>query len=301
MPVPRREPEELFAKYHLHPNLLDIYVEGDFDFDFLNLIFEDLNVPTASVFSIDDINIPGETIDYFGLHHGSNKQRLLALGHLFDSQFGKRSTNVTCLVDIDNDRVLQKTPEIHHVSHTDYTCAESYFLNSATIKRFLTIACQLDQAHVQTFLGLAKKILPTQFSLRAVSEKLELNKAILSFESGLKNKKSFDSFDSKKYINNYINHHALNSNRVEIESEFQKIINSLPQDIRHTIQGHDFINLLFEYISSNGVLKFHDKSKTTERHGNRLVALSCRANDLIMENLFNRILLAASSQHYLHP
>ena len=71
--IPRRQLEELYAKYDLHSNLFDIYVEGDFDFDLMNNFLSETSITNVSVFHIDDIDVGAPIVEQSGFSLGSNK------------------------------------------------------------------------------------------------------------------------------------------------------------------------------------------------------------------------------------
>lgn len=299
--IPRREIGELFAKYDFHANIFDIYVEGDFDFDFFNFFLEESFIKNVSIFHINDIQVGSAIVEENGFNIGSNKSRVLTLARLLDLRYGSRPTNITCIVDADCDRILGKDHDLHHVLMTDYSCLESYLLAPPTLRRFLTFACQLTDKSPNEFSSLARAILPAQFALRAVVEQLKINQSIIKFESGLINKKDLFSFCSKKYIDAYISRYALQSRKLEILETFNRTLGSLPEDIRHSTQGHDFISLLFEYLWSNNALKLHDKTESMQRFGGRLVAIACRLPDLVIEPLFSKITESASGSATMRP
>jgi len=299
--VPRRELDELYAKYDLHPNLFDIYVEGEFDFDLLNMFLSEASITNVSVFLIDDIEVGAAVVEQTGFSAGSNKHRVLTLARLLDSRYGQRPTNVTCLVDADCDRILNKNYGLHHASTTDYTCLESYFLARPTITRFLTFACQLTDQSPEEFTNLAKLVLPIQFALRATSEALSLGDAVLGFESGLMKKRDYFSFTAEKYLESFLSRYQLQGRRTEILDIFTRVLGSLPKDIRHSIQGHDFISLLFEYLWIKNALKLHDKTESAQKFGGRLVALACRSSELAVEPLFTRITASSSGATTMRP
>jgi hypothetical protein len=299
--LPQRLLDDLYARYDLHPQLFDIYVEGQFDFDFINNIITEAGLNNISVFLIDDINIPPEQTIALGLNPGSKKNGVLTLGSLLDEKYQIRPTNITCLVDVDEDEILGSRYKLHHLSYTDYACMEAYFANSIVLGRFMQFGCNLSEQNLNEFTAVASAILPVQFTLRAVNKRLKLECCILSFETGINKKKILSSFDRKKYVTEYINHHRLNGRRTEIIEEFENIYSSLSGDLRHSMQGHDFIKLLFEYLWSKGGPKFQGKDESAEQFGGRLVGLCCRANELLAEPLFGRISLAASGKATMHP
>ena len=79
--IPRQLVDELITKYEFHPNLFDIYVEGSFDRDFINLYLNCVGLRAeVTVHAIDAIDIPSDTVDAMGLDTGSNKHRRLLRG-----------------------------------------------------------------------------------------------------------------------------------------------------------------------------------------------------------------------------
>jgi hypothetical protein len=299
--VPRRELDELYAKYDFHSNIFDIYVEGDFDFDLMNNFLSDASIANVSVFHIDDINVGPSVVEQSGFGFGSNKDRVLTLARLFDARYGPRSTNLTCLVDADCDRILNRNYGLHHASVTDYTCLESYLLARPILTRFLTFACQLTDQSSDEFANLASRVLPAQFALRAVADSLRLGRAILGFDSGLLKKRDYFSFSADKYLESYLSRYALQDRRTEVLRLFNAILTSLPTDLRHALQGHDFVSLLFEYLWFKNALKLHDKTESAQKFGGRLVALACRSADLASEPLFSRIAASAAGATTMRP
>lgn len=301
MPIPKREIDELYAKFDLHPNLIEIYVEGEFDYSFINFYLDEIGAQSATIVCIDDINIDRETTDQLGFTSGSNKNRVLALSSLLDKRYGDRPTNACCITDIDLDIILKNPKNFHHLRYTDYNCMEMYLLNQFIINRFLQMACHLNDAACNEFFSLADLILPVQFALRAVSESEQLFKAILGFETGLKNKRDFSSFDPLRYCTNYIDLYALRDKRSEIEAAFKSIHSGLSSDTRHSANGHDFIHLLFEFAHQKSGLQLHNKEKSEIKYGGRLVSLAANSVQLLKEKLFFDILDAVNGGSHLCP
>ena len=114
-------------------------------------------------------------------------------------------------------------------------------------------------------------------------------------------KRDYFSFSAEKYLESYLSQYALQGRRTEIVDLFTGILASLPQDIRHAIQGHDFVSLLFEYLWFKNALKLHDKTESAQKFGGRLVALACRSTDLAVEPLFARIAASSSGATTMRP
>ncbi len=299
--IPRWAVDELFTKYELHPSLFDIYVEGEFDQDFLDQFMATLaQEASISVLSIDAIEIPSEKLTEFGLTLGSNKSRVIALAMLLEEKFGKRPSNITCLIDADMDRVLDSITSLHYVDYTDFTCMEMYALNIATLKRFITFTCNLKDVHVDKVFQLATLVLPCQFLARAVSLSLGLGTPVPHFTSGLKSKKDLHSFDEAKYLKVFVDNAKCPERKTELSDQLLSLRAILPKDLRHKANGHDFISLLFEYLWRNDALKLKSKDGDVVSFGGRILATALQFENLSNENLFMRIKDAASGATHMH-
>jgi hypothetical protein len=301
LPIPRREVDELYAKFDLHPNLIEIYVEGEFDYSIINFYLEEIGAKSATVVCIDDIDINSNITSAFNLTGGSNKNRVLALASLFDKRYSNRPTSICCIADVDLDVLFSNVRNCHHLRYTDYSCMEMYFLNKNIINRFLKIVCNLGDAECSEFLSLADLILPAQFSLRAVNESQKIFKSVLEFETGLKKKNDFKSFDPMHYCSAYINFYGLGKNRISIEKAFKATLSSLQTDIRNSSNGHDFIHLLYEFSHQRSGLQLHNKTKSEAKYGGRIVALAASSQHLIKEKLFSDINNAVNGNGQLCP
>lgn len=289
--IPRQELDELITKYILHPSIFDIFVEGDFDRDFLNQYIERRsNLPSVSVFSINTVDIPDEKLAELNLGLGSNKNRVVALATLIEERLqNNMSSNVLCIVDADFDRILNQIMNKKHLMYTDFTCMEMYFCNSSTLKKFLTFTCRLKESLYDDFIKIASIILPIQFATRIANENLKLNTSIPKYSRGLKIKGDFHNFDRTKYWDAFISDGNLNLRRANILVELEARSNSLPKDLRHKAHGHDFVELLFEYSWKNGGIKLHNKDEEVLKFGGRLLATAQAVDSLAPEILFSRI------------
>jgi hypothetical protein len=299
--IPKRDVDELYAKFDLHPDLIEIYVEGEFDYSIINFYLEEIGAKSATVVCIDDIDINSRITDAFNLKGGSNKNRVLALASLLDNRYNNRPTNVCCIVDVDLDVMFSNIRDSHHLRYTDYSCMEMYFLSKSIIDRFLKLVCNLDDHECSEFLSLADLILPAQFALRIVNESEKIFKSVLEFEAGLKKKKDFKSFDPMNYCSAYINFYGLGKNRVQIEAAFKTALSNLHTDIRNSSNGHDFIHLLYEFSHQRSGLQLHNKEKSEAKYGGRIVALAASSQHLMKEKLFFDIHNAVNGNIQLCP
>jgi len=277
----------LMARYTLHPELLDIYVEGKFDKDFLEYVIARANLQHhVKVYEISTVDIPNALIETLNknnfanwLKFKSNKHRIVAFSHELSK--GIKKGNVFGLIDADCDRVLAKIFDIRHLQYTLPTCMEAYFLSSTMLKYFFTLQCKLSEAKIQDFLAIADLILPVLFTMRAVNEQEELNCAVTSYTTAINKKGDLLSFDKNKYISSYIATHKLHHKQTLIENSFKIIFNSLGLDIRDKCNGHDFMDLLFAYIKKEGSMQFQGHETNVLEYGNRLLISTVNPSDFM--------------------
>jgi hypothetical protein len=299
--LPRRELDELFTRYEMHPFLFDLFVEGEFDRDFVVDYLENKGQAAAvSVLPIDDVELPSDILTRLGLTAGSNKSRLMALAILLDQRLGDKITNVTCLVDADTDRFLSKLRDSRRLVYTDFTCLEMYLLTHQTLRKFLSFVCKLHATKVDDFLKLAYSVLPAQFAVRVVNESLDLNIAPPLFTSGLRKKSDIHSFERKLYLDAFVQKGRLSKRRSEIEEFFEAVLDALPGEIRHTSQGHDFLQLLFDFAWKNDGIKLHSKDEDVLKFGGRLVAAGIARAQIANERLWARIDSAATGKTFMY-
>lgn len=268
----------LITRYKMHPELLDIYVEGKFDKDFLEYIFKKLKIEhSVKVYEISTVDVPNELIASLNkicsggwLNFKSNKHRVITFAYEMSNKLNKGK--FTGLVDTDCDQVLGRKLNIKHLNYTSPTCMEAYFLLPETLENFFSLQCNLDAKKVADFLKIANLILPVIFTMRAVNENEKFNCSVVSYTSGIKKKGDFLSFTAEKYIDSYISKHNLNSKKIALRENFDAIYAALGGDLQHKCHGHDFITLLYDYIEAQGSIKFHGKETNVLEHGNRMLA-----------------------------
>jgi hypothetical protein len=287
---PRRELEEILTKYELHPTIFDLYVEGEFDRDFVCQFLENTGLAKAvTVLPIDDIDIPAAALTQFGLGTGSNKSRVIALALLLDARLVGRASNVSCLVDSDEDRILSNLRKTPRLLYTDYTSIEMYLFNHPTLARFLSFMCNLEVASAVDFAAVALTVLPVQFAARVVNQRLALKTAVPAFTSGLSKKTDFASFNSTKYINAFIQQIPADRRKNNVAQAVEDTLAGLPRDIRHKSHGHDFLQLLFSYSWDSGGIKLQSKDEDVIKFGGRILSMALQFKELSVEALFERI------------
>lgn len=288
--IPRQTLDELIAKYELHPNLVDVYVEGCFDRDFIYQYLEATGRRAdVSVYAIDDIDIPHELVAAAGFNAGSNKCRVLTLARSLTDRPNLAILNVICIIDADLDRLFGAIRDSKPVVYTDYSCMEMYSLTEATLRKFLNFTCNLDERALQEFMTIAASILPAQFLLRAIIEALGLRIAAPSASAGLAQKRDLTTFSHHRYLDSFIRTNGLVSRQEEIEHLLRDLQTRLERDLRHKANGHDFVELLFDFSWLRGGVKLHSKDRDVIQFGGRLVASGIDFSALAAEPMFSAI------------
>lgn len=286
--VPGIEVDELIAKYELHPHLLDLYVEGEFDRDFVNELFvESLGSVSVSVMTVNEVEMPNERLISLGLPLGSNKYRLVGLAHILAERLGHLPVNVSCLVDADCDRILDKELNVRHLFYTDYTCTEMYGSNENTLRKFFKLNCNLNDHDIDSFMSFALRILPVQIVTRAVNEDLEFNGKVPPFDGGLKNKRDLFSFEKDLYLEKYISINHFSQKAHQIKSRFDELFHRLPDDLRHKAHGHDLVYLLFYFLKMENALKIQGSISDNSEVEGRLLVGAIDSAILHKERLFS--------------
>eukprot|EP01034_Spumella_vulgaris_P000210 gene210-287_t len=83
----------------------------------------------------------------------------------------------------------------------------------------------------------------------------------------LTEKRKVASFDPKKYVGAFISDGGLRHERAVIEKAVNQLCSEIPKDARHGANGHDFIELLFNFLWEKDSLQLHDKRADVTSYG----------------------------------
>jgi hypothetical protein len=238
--------DELISLYTFENELVDFYVEGITD----KLILDNYNLYKNSCTKIIEI----ETLDFGGvdfkeLDFKSNKDKLILLSRILSANAIK--SKVHCLTDKDFDGIINIPEKNKHLLQTDFCCMESYFFCRKTVQKFIEICIRdfpFQTDHIIEEIG---RVLRCLFIIRFVNFKLKLNCANLKIDGNLNVKKVDGTigFNFDDYLNKYIIANNLSKDKQKILDSVAEIIDKLDNDNRNTMNGHDFIEVLYLYIN----------------------------------------------------
>lgn len=244
----KRKLEEIIAIYSLEDELIDIYVEGPTD-KFIIENYLEYKQLDKTVIEIDTIDLTETQIEFNDLNLKSNKDKLIALSRVLNQNY--ISSKVKCIVDRDFDGILNALEQNPFLCYTDYACIESYLLCKKHIEKMVKIGIRNFPHQTEIIIEEISKILYGLFVLRMVNKKFDLTFKPPKLDNNMPVNKSTGicNFNFNDYINTYINTNKLNSIRKDILAFIEDITKTIPADIRFSMNGHDFIEVLFNYIN----------------------------------------------------
>lgn len=244
----KRKLDEILTIYSLEEELLDIYVEGPTD-KFIIENFLEYKKIDRSVLEIDDIDLRETQEKFPDLNLLSNKDKLIALSRLLSSN--KVPAKVKCIVDRDFDGILDALQINNHLLYTDYSCIESYILNKKQLDKIVKFGIKNFPHNTDTIIIEISKVLSSLFILRMVNAKFKLNFPLPKIDTklGINKVTGICQFNFENYIETYINVNKLREKKDEIRVFINEITEVLGDDIRYNMNGHDFIEILFNYIN----------------------------------------------------
>lgn len=234
---------ELVARYKLEPDIRDIYVEGKFDSDIVRWYLKNSGYSNVAVLRTEDVELPASLLSKYGLAPGE-KSRVLALASELATHTGQESTQVTCVVDADCDRILGKKIDCGLVLTTDYTCMEMYLANEQLLGKFFNLVLGIDEIDVSALLKQYRGILQELFLIRAAIESLGLQVSWIDFTSYCQKSSEQIEFYCVEFIRNLLQNSSLIDEREALLERVEELRLRLPHDIRDCMNGHDFLALL---------------------------------------------------------
>jgi hypothetical protein len=244
----KRELDELIAIYSLEEDLFDLYVEGPTDRSIIENYLE-YKRKDKSVIEIDDIDLSPLEKEYQDLNLYSNKDKLIALSRLLSEK--KILTKVKCVVDRDFDGILKTIEQNKFLLYTDFSCIESYFFCNEHINKLLKLGIRNYPIETVFVIEQIGKVICGIFKLRMINKHFGFNgtKPKIKNHTHINKKTGFCDFNFTDYLRIFLNANKLIDRRHEIEKFIKEIEGTIGNDVRNQLNGHDFIEVLFDYIN----------------------------------------------------
>jgi hypothetical protein len=240
--------KEIIALYKLENSMRDIYVEGNSDKVFIENFLR-AKQQRRKVILIEIVDFSGIEPDYLeGLDMDSNKNKVLVLSKLIADKVP--NTSVRCIVDRDFDEYVH-TIDNNKLFRTDFSCLESYLYCEAVIDKFAEMGIGEFPFASKFVLNQLQTVLKSLFCLRLLRELNFKPAKLVEISNNLVINKSKGTigFNEDEYLEKFILKNSLATKRQDIRQKYFELKGRLNLEIRHHMNGHDFLEILFLYIN----------------------------------------------------
>lgn len=245
MELPRPTIEELISRYTLEPTLDDVFVEGAFDKNILDVRARMQADRRITVYEIDSVDVPPEVLAKHGLTDG-NKQRVIALGHELALETG--DCRYRCIVDKDLDEWLDRIRNVDRLSYTEYCDVEGYYLASPAFKHLVVIVAKAKVSNWEIFLSSLLKALNFFYSVRLCAAKREWIIDGVELRKSISVKGSEVLVEKDSYVLKVLNKNKLAKEVVAFTAEVVREQDALSDRPYHAVRGHDLVEVVAKCI-----------------------------------------------------
>ena len=245
--IPRREIDELVARYRLEPTLRDLYVEGVRDQRIYERYFKDMGRRDVSVFQSGSIEVDRGTLAFHFLGEG-NRNRVLALALELDRLFPTTLARVRCIVDSDFNFVLQCSITSNHLLQTDYTSVDLYACDRELFVQDQIWGLGLDEEDVEELFAWMVPILKEVFVIRACNQALAWGMAILVLTRCCSIVNSDVEFRRDDFVRRCLQRNGRTSEEDIFETTCAMLRSVHLGDDRQGIHSDDYLELLGWYL-----------------------------------------------------
>jgi hypothetical protein len=276
------EIESLAARYELHPDRQDVFVEGVSDVGLLRAFLADQGLNAVSVFPIDVVNVAEEKVLGRDLPHPNKRSEVITLAHELVA-YGVSSRQAVCIADSDLEKLFaQQNLHCSLLLLTDYSSMEMYGFSEAVVQRVLTIV-----SPDSGFSGaqLLHSLAPTlTFLFAARSANVKLNRGLVWIENlhrFCKIVRGKFLFDSGEFLRRYALVRLDTDARSQFVAKLEEINTMHCVDMRFKMRGHDFVYLLVWFLRTS-----EKSNHLTEEAVYQMLYISIRPTDISGEHLF---------------
>lgn len=281
-----RRLDEIIVRYQLHPELCDVYVEGEEDQGLVAWFLHQHGRHTVSVYPISAVTIPAAVVIGHGLEHPSNRNGVIALALELEANCGK-DIRVTCIADSDFDFVTGITKSSDLLLYTDYTSIEMYAFTPTVVDKLIRLLAPRIQTTGSEALDRIQDTLQTFFALRLANKLLQFGLTWVDTEKCTVLTQGYPAFDIAEYSRRYLNTKGKRKDEETFNAQVIDIRNKFLSDVRCQIRGHDFVEMLTWYLRRRA----QSCRRLTADSVKTLLLIQLSAQNLQQENMFRTLLL----------
>src|SRR5208283_113445 len=242
--------EELVARYDLHPDRRDVFVEGEQDQGLVRAFLENAQCPHVAVLSISVVNIPAGTVLARGLPHPNRRSEVITLALELEAEKVSPSQAV-CIADADFEYLFPQGLSCALLLLTDYAAMELYVFSQDVVHTVLIIVAPKTRSSGGDVISDLSGPLQFLFSARATNVNLQMGLAwIEAIDKFFSVHNGRIQFDESEFLRRYLVDRVHKSLTDDFLSKLGEIRAQLTSDVRCRIHGHDFIKLLTWYLRS---------------------------------------------------
>lgn len=241
----QREIAELIVLYEFEPELKSLWVEGPSDRAFWNWYLSEKDVTDVEIYSIDLVNVPGDVLRKYGLLPSSKNRAIATALELEEGlRNAKDHSNFLFVVDLDFDQFSGRQIEGKFIVYTDFTALEMYFFDPVAIGKIVKLTTKNPDRSVQELMQGLSVVGSQLFWIRAANEILGWGMTLPNPDKLLFEKKNSLSFDVETYSQRLLQSNGRSKDVDEFEDLLASLRERCVDDVRLTIRGHDFVDLL---------------------------------------------------------
>jgi hypothetical protein len=248
MEIFKKKHHEIIALYKLEKSIKDIYVEGNSDKLFIENYLKNKK-SNRNVVPVDIVDFSELPIEYLeALEIKSNRNKAIILSKLLDEKLPQ--TSVRCLIDKDFDDYVNSMTNIKLI-RTDFSCLESYLFCEEVIEKFIKIGIGNFPYDANFIIKQLASVLKPLFCIRLYRELNYPSAKLVDINGNLliDKKTGIINFNENDYLNKFINKNNLSKETDKISIAYKALYQKLNLEIRHHINGHDFLDIFFLYVN----------------------------------------------------
>ncbi len=226
----------------MEPTLRDIFVEGTYDEKIIRTFLRGEDPALTSVFVINSVEVEDEILNKHSLTRGERNELIAFAREIFESL--GQVPGFTGVIDADYDYLLGDASNAQLLLRTDFTCMESYFIETATIDRFYSWLGlnEHSMAELENHVG---PVARTIFLIRAALQVLNLGVRILPIRKYCTTDGNVVTIDRDSYFQSLLMGVGGDAAVAQVKLKISELELLASSDMRNSINGHDFSELLF--------------------------------------------------------